>query len=64
MMINGRELRLSGPRALSEILEGEGYSQDRVAVEMNGSVVPRRAYRETSVSDADRLEIVGFVGGG
>ena len=36
----------------------------RVAVELNGTVVPRTRYADTPVGDGDRLEIVGAVGGG
>ncbi len=37
---------------------------DRVAIEWNQQVVPRRQWAETPVERADRLEIVHFVGGG
>ena len=36
----------------------------RIAVERNGSIVPRSRYAETSIESGDRLEIVGAVGGG
>jgi sulfur carrier protein len=36
----------------------------RIAVERNGEIVPRSRYAETVVDAADRLEIVGAVGGG
>jgi sulfur carrier protein len=36
----------------------------RIAVERNGTVVPRSRYAETPLTDGDVLEIVGAVGGG
>jgi sulfur carrier protein len=36
----------------------------RIAVERNGEIVPRSRYADTRVDAADRLEIVGAVGGG
>jgi len=37
---------------------------DRVAVELNGQIVQRTQWEDTSVSSGDRLEVVHFVGGG
>ena len=36
----------------------------RVAVEMNGEIVPKSRYGETRLAPGDRLEIVAAVGGG
>ncbi len=37
---------------------------DRVAVEVNGVIVPRDRWSETSLANGDHLEMVHFVGGG
>jgi len=36
----------------------------RIAIERNGDIVPRGAYRDTLLAPGDRLEIVVAVGGG
>lgn len=36
----------------------------KVAVERNLTIVPRSAYADTPILDGDRIEIVGFIGGG
>lgn len=36
----------------------------RLAIERNGEIVPRSQFGETPLSDGDKLEIVGAVGGG
>jgi thiamine biosynthesis protein ThiS len=41
-----------------------GLKSDRIAVELNGEIVPRSTWNETGISTGDRLEIVHFVGGG
>jgi thiamine biosynthesis protein ThiS len=38
--------------------------QQRVAVELNEAVVPRRQHADTTLQPGDRLELVTFVGGG
>ena len=41
-----------------------GLKSDRIAVELNGEIVPRSTWNETGISTGDRIEIVHFVGGG
>jgi thiamine biosynthesis protein ThiS len=36
----------------------------QVAIELNGTIVPRDTFGDTVLQDGDRLEIVRFVGGG
>lgn len=36
----------------------------KVAIERNLAIVPRKAYADTPIHDGDRIEIVGFIGGG
>lgn len=64
MTINGKARELPGQIILSELLCLEGFQAERVAVELNGQIVPKPAYGATLVSGEDKLEIVSFVGGG
>jgi sulfur carrier protein len=41
-----------------------GFQGDRVAVELNGEIVPRRHWAVVHLNAQDRLEVVHFVGGG
>ncbi len=36
----------------------------RLAIELNGEIVPRSQFESTHLADGDKLEIVGAVGGG
>ena len=36
----------------------------RLAIELNGEIVPRSQFKVTLLADGDKLEIVGAVGGG
>jgi thiamine biosynthesis protein ThiS len=66
-VVNGqsRDFPRLGPAAhLQELIADLGLEGDRVAVEHNGTIVPRAQWSNTKLADADRLEIVHFVGGG
>jgi sulfur carrier protein len=65
--INGEERDFSSPATpftVAALVEMLGMKADRVAVELNRDVVPRDRWAETTLQEADRLEVVHFVGGG
>lgn len=64
MLINGEEKALAAPTTLSELLTQLGYRVALVAVERNGVIVKQADFAATTITDADKLEIVSFVGGG
>lgn len=64
MLINGEEKDLASPTALSELLTQLDYRATFVAVELNGTIVKQADFGSTTITDADKLEIVSFVGGG
>ena len=56
--------QLAAPAQLLDLIGVLELKGDRVAVELNGSIVPRAEWGNAALSDGDRLEIVHFVGGG
>lgn len=64
MLINGEEKALGCPTALIELLTQLGYRAAFVAVELNGNIIKQTDFGSTTITDADKLEIVSFVGGG
>ena len=64
MIINGQEISLPQPVTLLELLQDYGYRPRLVAVERGGVIVKQSEYAATVITDADKLEIVSFVGGG
>jgi sulfur carrier protein len=64
LQINGADHDFPAPLSLQALLEQLGMKADRVAVELNRSIVPREQWANTTLSEGDRLEIVHFVGGG
>jgi sulfur carrier protein len=64
LFINGDEKSFADSMSLAQLIEHLGMKGDRVAVELNCEIVPRAQWAGTNLADADRLEIVHFVGGG
>jgi sulfur carrier protein len=64
LSINGEVRRFEDAPDVARLLERLELGGKKVAVEMNGEIVPRSRYAETSLADGDALEIVVAVGGG
>ncbi len=64
MRVNGKQVELKEKLTLEKFLESNGYALSKVAVELNGKIVPRKEYAVTILQDSAVLEIVCFVGGG
>lgn len=63
LTVNG-EPRRSAALTVAELVREIGLKPEKVAVERNGTIVPRSTLAEASLGDGDVLEIVTFVGGG
>ena len=64
MIINGKEEHIATPIPVAELIEQRGLRAERVAVELNGEIVPRALRAQTRLKGTDTLEIVTFVQGG
>ena len=63
--VNGRPRPLSLPSTtLADHVRDLAIEGKRIAVEMNGEIVPKSRYAATLLANGDCVEIVGAVGGG
>lgn len=62
--LNGEIRELESEVSLDRLLELLSLPQQRVAVELNREVVRKKDWPNVVVKDADRIEVVHFVGGG
>jgi thiamine biosynthesis protein ThiS len=62
--INGEDKDFPELSSLAELVDRLGAKADRLAIELNRNIVPRRDWDSTPLKDGDSLEIVHFVGGG
>ena len=64
MKVNGNAVSATKGMTFRALLEQEGYPLTRIAVEVNGAIVPKAQYDTFALHNADAVEIVCFVGGG
>jgi thiamine biosynthesis protein ThiS len=64
IQLNGENHELAAACTLEELVRELALTPQRVAIEVNRSVVRRDQWAQTILNDGDRIEIVHFVGGG
>jgi sulfur carrier protein len=64
IVLNGESRSLATPATVLDLLQAEGLGDRRVAVEVNGEIVPRSRHGESLLREGDRVEIVHALGGG
>lgn len=62
--INGKEAMEAQGQTLAEYLKSEGFNAERIAVECDGNIIPKKDYDSKMIRDGEIIEIVSFVGGG
>jgi thiamine biosynthesis protein ThiS len=62
--LNGDEKTIRAALSVWALVEQLGLDPTKVAVERNLEIVPKSQFADVLIMDADRIEIVHFVGGG
>jgi len=64
VFINGETREIEGEINLNALLKQFSMPEERIAVELNKQVVRKKDWENITVKEADKIEIVHFVGGG
>lgn len=64
ILLNGELKRFEAPPTIADVLVQMGWSERRVAVEVNREIVPRSRHVDHRLCEADRVEVVMAIGGG
>jgi sulfur carrier protein len=64
ILLNGDRVSLPDGCSIAGLLDAQGLAGRRVAVEVNGSIVPRGQHAQRTLETDDRVEIVHALGGG
>ena len=65
LTINGKSRNFDAARlSVALLVQQLELAGKRLAIELNGEIVPRSQFEVTLLANGDKLEIVGAVGGG
>ena len=62
--VNGQQENWQATQTVAQWLETRQMLGKRIAVEINGSIVPKSKFAEHSIKENDVLEVIVAVGGG
>jgi thiamine biosynthesis protein ThiS len=64
IVLNGESREVPEACSVTSLLTQLQIPRDRVAVEVNLNILDRRAFDGTDLREGDRVEVIGFIGGG
>jgi sulfur carrier protein len=64
IVVNGEQRTIAGGTRVATIVHGLRAAVSGTAVALNGEVLPRAAWSDTTLRDGDRLEVLTAVQGG
>lgn len=64
LIVNGESKNLPEPLSVAGLVNELGVTGRRIALELNGEIVPRGEFEATMLAPGDKLEIVQAIGGG
>lgn len=64
VILNGKPTEIAPDASVGQLLEQLELKGKRIAIELNGEILPRSRHAEQRLADGDQLEIVHAIGGG
>jgi len=64
LLINGQATEMPAELTARQLVERLELAGKRIALEVNGEIVPRSVYAERRLREGDKVEIVHAIGGG
>jgi sulfur carrier protein len=62
--LNDEKIEFEESLSVILLLERQGFQDEKIALAINGSFVPRSQYAETNINDGDEVDVIQAVGGG
>lgn len=64
IQINGKKVAIKQNFTAQDMLKKYKLNRKKVAIELNGKILPQNEYKKKCLKNNDVIEIVQFIGGG
>jgi len=64
IQLNGKKVKIHKHLNIKELVKKYKLNEKKIAIELNGEILPKSQYAKKELRDNDRVEIVHFIGGG
>ena len=64
IQLNGKKRVIKDKMRLFELINKLKLNNKKIAIELNGAILPKNKYKDRKLKNKDKIEIVQFIGGG
>ena len=64
IIVNGEKISLPQNSNIEDLILHLGYQNQRIAIEINESIIPKSRYSLALLKELDKIEVISAVGGG
>ena len=64
IQINGKKTKILNDYSVKDLIKKYKLNENKIAIELNGIILPKKLYNEKKLKNNDKVEIVQFIGGG
>ncbi len=62
--LNGKKIKIQRNLSVKDLIKKYRLKENKIAIELNGTILPKDHYKNKKVKNNDKIEIVQFIGGG
>ena len=64
IQLNGKKIKIQRNLSIKDLINKYRLKENKIAIELNGTILPKDHYKNKKVKNNDKIEIVQFIGGG
>ena len=64
IQLNGKTVKIQRNLSIKDLIKKFRLKEKKIAIELNGTILPKDHYKNKKVKNNDKIEIVQFIGGG
>ena len=64
IQLNGKKVKIQRDLSIKDLIKKYRLKENKIAIELNGIILPKDRYKNKKVKNNDKIEIVQFIGGG
>ena len=64
IQLNGKKIKINSNFYIKDLIKKFKLKENKIAIELNGVILPKKFYSKKKIKNKDSIEIVQFIGGG
>ena len=64
IQLNGKKISINTNFSVRDLIKKYKLKEQKIAIELNGVILPKQNYIKKKLKNNDKIEIVQFIGGG